>query len=149
MKGAKLEKIADSMLSLVKVFHLMKGSETSGGKAPFLDPKYWVLGFLMKGDLSMSELGERMQRSKPNMTAIIDSLIGEGKVRRVHSKGDRRVVMVSITEKGRHVMHQKKEKVKGNIKVNLSVLGEQDIARLCDSMKVLDEIAEKMVGRHD
>jgi len=138
-----MERISDNMIGLIRVFRIMGHGEAKARLLP-LSPRYWVLGYLMKEDLSMSELGARLHRSKPNMTAIIDGLIKEGLIRRKREDGDRRVVIISITPKGRRDIEKKKRSVAANIKRNLSTLSNEDIAGLSRALEDIGRIISKI-----
>jgi DNA-binding MarR family transcriptional regulator len=53
------------------------------------------------GDLSLSELSERIRAGNSTVSGIIDRMEREELVKRVRSKEDRRVVHIKLTEKGR------------------------------------------------
>jgi DNA-binding MarR family transcriptional regulator len=55
------------------------------------------------GDLSLSELSERIRAGNSTVSGIIDRMEREELVRRVRSKEDRRVVHIKLTEKGREL----------------------------------------------
>ncbi len=50
--------------------------------------------------IKISEVGERMIYRDPDVTRLVDRLVGEGLVRRERDTEDRRVVLVEITEAG-------------------------------------------------
>lgn len=138
-------RIADSLVSLVRIFHIMRDyGERSGLKMLPLDPQYAALGLLNKEDLTMSELGRRLERSKPNMTAIINGMIKGGAVRRLPDKKDRRVVRISVTRKGVRLLEERKRAVRGSIAMNLSRLSDLDLETLCDSLENINSIAAKL-----
>lgn len=53
------------------------------------------------GPMSQRELGRKLLRSNPNMTAVLDNLERDGWVKRTRGTEDRRVVTVSLTAAGR------------------------------------------------
>ena len=55
------------------------------------------------GDLSLSELSERIRAGNSTVSGIIDRMEREELVKRVRSKEDRRVVHIKLTEKGREL----------------------------------------------
>lgn len=55
------------------------------------------------GDLSLSELSERIRAQNSTVTGIIDRMEREGLVVRERSKEDRRVVYIRLTSKGRRL----------------------------------------------
>jgi MarR family transcriptional regulator, organic hydroperoxide resistance regulator len=52
------------------------------------------------GDLSLSELSDRIRAQNSTVTGIIDRMEREGLVQRVRSSEDRRVIRIHLTEKG-------------------------------------------------
>ncbi len=139
------ERIARNLTDLVQVFRLIRDSHGYGAGKPIpLDPHYCTLGFLQHGELPISEIGLRLQRSKPNMTAIVGRLLREGKVRKAGDRKDRRVSLVAITRKGRKALEERAETARGRIKENLSALGEGDKRRLLASLETINGIARRL-----
>ena len=52
------------------------------------------------GDLSLSDLSERIRAQNSTVTGIIDRMEREGLVRRERSKDDRRKILIRLTDKG-------------------------------------------------
>jgi DNA-binding MarR family transcriptional regulator len=52
------------------------------------------------GDLSLSELSDKIRAQNSTVTGIIDRMEREGLVQRVRSSEDRRVIRIHLTEKG-------------------------------------------------
>jgi DNA-binding MarR family transcriptional regulator len=143
----KTERIASQLVELIGVFSIMRNREAARqGKSRPFDPHYMILCILMHESLPISEIGKRLHRSRPNMTAIIDRLIGEGKVVREHDKNDRRVVNIVITHKGRQYLEERRKIIRDNIKRNISILSRRDQEILCDSLENVTSIAGKMSG---
>jgi DNA-binding MarR family transcriptional regulator len=64
-------------------------------------PQLTVLKMLEgMGDISLSELSERIRAQNSTVTGIIDRMEREGLVVRTRSTEDRRVVRIKLTEKG-------------------------------------------------
>jgi DNA-binding MarR family transcriptional regulator len=67
-------------------------------------PQLSVLKLLESlGDLSLSSLSDRIKAQNSTVTGIIDRMEREGLVRRERSESDRRVVLIRLTPKGRHI----------------------------------------------
>lgn len=49
-------------------------------------------------------LGKEMRVSAPTITGVIDRLVRDAYLRRTHDKGDRRVVNVELTNKGKNLV---------------------------------------------
>lgn len=70
-------------------------------------PQLAVLEALLHlGPMSQGELGRKLLRSNPNMTAVLDNLERNGWTRRERSPEDRRVMVVSLTPEGRRVIEK-------------------------------------------
>ena len=64
--------------------------------------RFNIMSTLFKngGEMTPSEIGESVFREKNTITAVINTLVKEGVVRREPSTDDRRSVKVIITDKG-------------------------------------------------
>lgn len=78
---------------------------------------------------TLSELSKGLSRTRCTVTGIVDRLEGKGLVRRKRSRKDRRLVYVSLTDKGRELAAELMEKVTPEI----SRLGEKIMGKLTDS----------------
>ena len=58
------------------------------------------------GDLSLSELSERIRAQNSTVTGIIDRMEREGLVVRARSSEDRRVVNIRLTDKGARIARE-------------------------------------------
>ncbi len=145
MKKTKHERVAEGLISLVRVFRLMGCKGSQGMKPPPLHPQYWVLWMLMRKPRTMTELSYQLQRSKPNMTAIVGKLMREGKVRHMQGQKDHRVVMIEITPKGRAFTKQLKRNVREAIRKNISGLSDYELDYLCNSLENVNAIMEKIL----
>ncbi len=94
--------------------------------------------------MPMKHFSEKMYISKSNLTKLVDHLIEQGWVVRSHSKKDRRVVLLSITDKGREEMKNHIEKVVIQTSQLFDVLTEEERESLNNHfeeiLKLLDKI---------
>jgi DNA-binding MarR family transcriptional regulator len=138
------DRAAEYLLALMPFYHkhiVRTGYGITGIQAA----QYRVLGVLMKaGTLPMSEIGRRLYISKPYMTALIDTLIGDGLVERKPDLADRRVINISITEQGKKHLKQSITLYKNDVKDLLSTLDEHDLEELCSSLESLKAILGKI-----
>lgn len=106
---------------------------------------YHVLGVLKKyGDLPMSEIGRLVHISKSNMTSLIDKLVEDGLVERLPDKNDRRVINISLTDKGKDHLSNWRKYSNDEIKNKLSVLTDEDKEKLYESIENIQEILHKI-----
>jgi DNA-binding MarR family transcriptional regulator len=76
-------------------------------RADLTGPQLTVVKMLEQiGDLSLSELSERIHAQNSTVTGIIDRMEREGLVVRERSKEDRRVVFIRLTAKGRKLAEE-------------------------------------------
>lgn len=76
--------------------------------------------------VTITEISEKIQISKPAVSQIINALEDKGFVNRVYTKTDRRVVYVEITEKGTEAIEEAVKKRNEKINELLKQLGEED-----------------------
>jgi DNA-binding MarR family transcriptional regulator len=66
--------------------------------------QYIVLARLWEGDgISITELCDRLYIDNPTLTGIVDRMERDGVLERRRDRGDRRVVNVYLTEKGKNL----------------------------------------------
>ncbi len=87
----------------------------------------FVLGTLKRNGMqSMSDIGKCLAMPKPHVTVIVDKLIEEGFVERQNDPNDRRIINISITDKGMEVFHEIKKTLAENMKIKLLNLSEEE-----------------------
>jgi DNA-binding MarR family transcriptional regulator len=93
-----------------------------------------------KGDLRISEIIEKILSTSGNMTVVIDNLVKEDLVRRCADPKDRRVNLISITEKGRNLMEEVFPKHLENINEIFSKLDVEEKEQLIGLLKKLSGV---------
>ncbi|MBD7910599.1 MULTISPECIES: MarR family transcriptional regulator [Clostridium] len=93
-----------------------------------------------KGDLRISEIIEKILSTSGNMTVVIDNLVKEDLVRRCVDPKDRRVNLISITEKGRNLMSEIFPKHLENINEIFSTLTIEEKEQLIGLLKKLSGV---------
>ncbi len=68
-----------------------------------------LLAFTRTGALPMTRLGSLLQVHPTSVTSAVDRLVAQGFVERLRREQDRRVVLASITDKGREVVERATE----------------------------------------
>lgn len=95
-----------------------------------------------KGDLRVSEIIEKVLSTGGNMTVVIDNLVKEDFVRRCNDPKDRRVNLISITDKGRRLVSDIFPKHLENINEIFSVLTVEDKENLISLLKKLSGVCK-------
>jgi DNA-binding MarR family transcriptional regulator len=126
MDKLKIDLIAENIISVYPLLYKTisrpikhQSSMTPGGM--------FVMGSLKRhGLLSMSDIGKCLAMPKPHVTLIIDRLIEEQYVERQNDPNDRRIINVSITEKGIQIFDEIKATLVENMKIKLLNLTEEE-----------------------
>ena len=93
-----------------------------------------------KGDLRISEILEKILATGGNMTVVIDNLVKEDLVRRCVDPKDRRVNLISITEKGRQLISDIFPRHLESINEIFSVLTTEEKNNLISMLKKLSGV---------
>jgi len=93
-----------------------------------------------KGDLRVCEIMEKILATGGNMTVVIDNLVKENLVKRCSDPKDRRVNLISITEKGRNLISEIFPKHLENINDIFSILTSEEKKNLIKLVKKLSGV---------
>jgi DNA-binding MarR family transcriptional regulator len=129
-------RILDAFDGISRVFAAM---ESFSCDLSISKPELLALEVISKEEgLMMSDLGKRLDISLSTATGIIDRLIEKKLVKRERNGGDRRVVRVVLTDKGRktNLTYQKQKK-----ELFGRMLGALDHEEQGDLIKILEKIA--------
>ncbi len=140
----RIDRMLDDIYLVIPLFHrtVLKLDGLTHSSA---NSEFKVLMILMRHDtVPTSRIGAWLGVSKPNMTAVIDNLITDGFVERKPNLKDRRVIDISITEKGKKYMFECWNEVRESVKKKLSSLSEQEIDSLYTSLENIRVILMKL-----
>ncbi len=111
-------------------------------RADLTGPQLTVVKLLEQiGDLSLSELSERIRAQNSTVTGIIDRMEREGLVTRERSKEDRRVVYIKLTAKGRRLAEEIPVEP---MEIFRSALESLSAAEVRDLVKILGKVARRV-----
>lgn len=96
------------------------------------------------GPRAISQIGNELSISKPNMTPIIDKLVSEGLINRFQDPKDRRIIRVEATESACQFLREQERKMKYRLLDKISPLSDDDLKELEDSIKRMQKILLKM-----
>ena len=94
---------------------------------------------------SVSQIAKSLNISKPNMTPIIDRLISYDLVSRYTDSNDRRILRIELTPKAIEIFECLKSTLVENVCAHLSLLSDQDLKTLQDSINNISLIVKKLV----
>ena len=102
-----------------------------GGEFNLSFPQYKMLYMLnTSGTHTVSQIAESLGITSAAITGITDRLVTEGYVNRERGENDRRVVNISITDRGREIMNQITERQKEMLEGIFDQLHEEDLQHL-------------------
>ena len=104
-----------------------------------------ILKMLRDGELSnVSEIGEELAISQPQMTHSTDKLTKLGMIERQEDDKDRRKIHIKLTAKGREYLGKTDPIMRGRIESKLSLLSDEDLEKLTVSLKDVADIFAKL-----
>lgn len=96
------------------------------------------------GPRAISQIGNDLSISKPNMTPIIDKLVSEGFINRFQDPNDRRVIRVEPTEVAFKFLKEQEKKIKARLLERISPLSDEDLEELDKCISSLQKLLLKM-----
>jgi len=144
MEDEKLKAITDDIISTKPLFYRAFGRPFS--PSPTITPgAYYVLMLLAgEGEMSMSEIGDKLNVSKPNVTTLIDKLTGSKLTGRLPDKQDRRIIKIRLTKKGADFVEKNKQIFREQISEKLLTLTDKELNTFVTSMHNLKGILHKI-----
>jgi DNA-binding MarR family transcriptional regulator len=118
-------------------------------RADLTGPQLTVVKLLEQvGDLSLSELSDKIRAQNSTVTGIIDRMEREGLVTRERSKEDRRVVHIRLTAKGQTLA---KEIPVEPMEIFKGALESLTVQEMRDLMRIMTKVAKrvKQIVRRD
>ena len=92
----------------------------------------------------MSEIGEKLFISKPNVTTLIDKLIDNRFTERLPDKKDRRIIKIKVTKKGLVFVEKNKKDFRNQVKKKLLMLSAEELDKFFVSLQTIKEILSKI-----
>ena len=137
--GCKADAALGMWVKLARAFSTFSRRSTESIRSFGLtEPQFAVLETLGHlGSMTIGTLCKKQLVSGGNMTLVVDNLEKEGYVRRIHSKEDRRTIIVELTEKGQNLFDSVFQKHAENIANAASVLSDEEIVTLSGLLKKL------------
>ena len=103
-----------------------------------------VMGELSQTSMTMSELANTLMMTKPQLTHVVDLLVKAGVVERRPDTKDRRVINMALTEKGRALLTEGKQKIKEHTKSRLATLTQGELSEMSSALETLRNIVSKL-----
>jgi DNA-binding MarR family transcriptional regulator len=141
--NVRLSKIFDDIMVQFPIMARKVLMATKSKSSPVSSSiQYRVLESLMESPMTPSDISYIHCISKPNVTTLISKLIDGGFAQRSHDENDRRVIYVSITEKGRKAVLRHRAVVK---KYLSKVFDQLDTGEIEDILAAMDKFQNLLV----
>ncbi|WP_178022945.1 MarR family transcriptional regulator [uncultured Paenibacillus sp.] len=129
VKREELFEVTSMFRTLIKA--ITQEWNKRGGEFNLSFPQYKMLYMLnASGTHTVSQLAEALGITSAAITGITDRLVTEGFVNRERGENDRRVVNISITDRGREIISQVTERQKEMLEGMFDQLQEEDLQHL-------------------
>jgi DNA-binding MarR family transcriptional regulator len=154
MRRNILEKVSIDLLSVPPLIFRATRRRITKTTLPKLDVNITAHHFeimrLLKeeGTLHVSQIGERLQIPKAQMTKLIDKLVALKIVERKMGKADRRTYDITITGQARKVLEEHKHSVMRATREVMSSLTDEELETLSVSLRNLRDILWKSIERN-
>lgn len=111
-----------------------------------ISPLHFEIMRLVKedGTLHITEIGERLQVARAQMTHLIDKLVDMEMVERQADSKDRRVTNIVLTDKGSAFLEKHGGNIRKATKEILSGLTDEELAELSASLEKLRDILSRL-----
>jgi DNA-binding MarR family transcriptional regulator len=147
------ERVARSFKGSMAAVRRLRGRE-SHRPGELSDAQYSLLFGLRESDaVRTSELALAADLSPASTTEMLDSLAMTGLVTRVRSDQDRRVVLTSLTDRGRELVEERRARFEPRWLATLEDVSDRDLLAAADVLDRLrglfDELAAERVVGHE
>jgi MarR family transcriptional regulator, organic hydroperoxide resistance regulator len=145
-----LEKVSEELLSTPPLIFRLIRKKIARTAVNNLDSNITPLQFeimmVLEEDntLHVSEIGERLQIARAQMTKLIEKLVGLNLIERHGDMLDRRSVNIQLTDRGKLVLKEQKNMITRAANEIISSLSHEDLERLSVSIRNLREILLKV-----
>ncbi len=145
MTDVDVDTILKDLIFLLPIFHKKLLRMDMGGVTGQLTRHHFAIaGMIGQGNMTVSEMARVLAMPKPQMTHLIDQLVEMGIVERHPGTEDRRVINLVLTNHGRTLFREVKEKVKEHMKIRLAGLTPQELSEMSHALETLRGIGARL-----
>jgi DNA-binding MarR family transcriptional regulator len=145
-RTAALDAFGQSFKRALAALRRLRGRETRQQHG-LSDAQYSLLFCIRdENEMSSTELAEAADLSPATVTEMLEGLGVEGLVQRIRSDRDRRIVLTTLTERGRKLVEERRARVEPRFREAMAEFSDQDLvvaAAVLDRLRGLfDDLAE-------
>jgi len=141
-KESKINELVEAIQKLVKtayIYPLQRSKEFD----LTLSQSSVVKNLAINGPLSSAELSRKLYVTPSNITGVIDRLEKKELVQRIRKQNDRRVYLISLTEKGMKIGNCLPDPFEKKVGTNLKSLESEKIQHLSQAVEQIIALIEK------
>lgn len=94
--------------------------------------------------ITITDLGKVLYAHKPNVTCWVDRLVKSDFAKRIYDKNDRRIIYISLTDKGNETIKNYKKCLKDLFSRKLSKLNDDDLKLLMQTLNNMKMLLNKL-----
>jgi DNA-binding MarR family transcriptional regulator len=143
-----IDAILENLVAVLPVFHKRILRMDLGGTTGNLTRIHLgIMAKLSEGNVSVSELARYSFVPKPQMTHLIGQLVAAGVVSRLDDPADRRVTLISLTERGKVIHGQVKARIEDGLRNALRSLSPDELLEMSQALATLRRVVVKLRGQ--
>jgi len=145
MNDPQIDLIIENLVAIMPIFHRKLLRMDLGGATGDLTRLHLgLMARLRERSMTASELARTSVMPKPQVTHLIDKLAKNGVVERHPDSTDRRVTNIALTEHGRLLFEDLRQKVQETIRKELAGLTPQELAEMSGALETLRRIGTRL-----
>ena len=102
-----------------------------------------------QGSTNLNKVATALGVTPPNVTGIVDRLVEQGLVSREENPENRRMLVLTVTEKGKNLLVKLRENNMNRMLNVLSKLGEDELSMVVQGFAILARAAKTQQGKKD
>jgi DNA-binding MarR family transcriptional regulator len=110
-------------------------------------PEASVLWLLLQGPLRITEIANRLGRTQPGVTLVVNRMSSRGWVERIADASDGRAVLVALTYEGRTALESLYAEYYDVLGDEIALLDRRESESLARAVAVLDRLIETVATR--
>ncbi|MGM0445697.1 MAG: MarR family winged helix-turn-helix transcriptional regulator [Bacillota bacterium] len=138
-----IEEVGEMIQNLTRSLKIFERSEiVSEG---FTISQCYIILYIQKNDsLTMNQISKKMNLDKSTITRIIDNLVRDGYIKKRKSNQDGRVILASLTKKGRKSAAYLQEKINDYYRQIINEIPEGEVMNVVNSVNTLLKALKKV-----
>ena len=110
-------------------------------------PEASILWLLLQGPFRITEIANRLGRTQPGVTLVVNRMSARGWVERVADANDGRVVIVALKDEGREALESLYAEYYDILGEGIALLDDRETASLVGAVEILDRLIETVAAR--